>query len=254
VVVKKKPEGIAWEQFVSRWYETDHEGKVELALSKEVSYDTAKHWISESGSTRKRVKTEHRMTVTIPELLAMRPSVNLDFVCFDIETSNLTADFSILMTACIKPYGQEPIIFRADNYPEWITDRANDSRITRDIAQELRKHAIVIGHYSQKFDLPYFKAKMVKHGLEPLPPMFGIDTWRIAKNNFQVSSRRLKNLVRFFDVGEKGLVDGEVWMEAAYNGSREAMDEIVAHNIKDVEVLERLACISFPYLRSIPKL
>ena len=95
---------------------------------------------------------------------------------------------------------------------------------------------------------------MVKHNLEPLPPMFGIDTWRIAKNNFQVSSRRLQNLVRFFDVGAKGQVEGGLWMSAAYDGSREAMDEIVKHNIVDVEVLEKLACISFPYLKSIPKL
>ena len=123
------------------------------------------------------------MTVTVPELLTMNPAVQLDFVCFDLETSNLNADFSILLTAAIKPFGKEAIVFRADNYPEWTVDRANDSKITRDIAQELRKHAIVIGHYSQKFDLPYFRAKMVKHGIEPLPLMFGIDTWRIAKNN-----------------------------------------------------------------------
>ncbi len=254
MTIKKKPEGKQWESFVDSWYNLDHDGKLALIIPLGVTYETAKHWISESGSTRKHVKEEPRMTVTVPELLAMRPSVNLDFVCFDIETSNLKADFSIFMVACIKLYEQEAIVFRVDNYPEWTVDRANDSKITRDIAKELRKHAIVIGHYSQRFDLPYFRAKMVKHGLEPLPPMFGIDTWRIAKNNFQVSSRRLQNLVRFFDIGEKGQVDGALWMDAAYNGSKEALDEIVTHCIKDVEVLEKLACISFPYLRSIPKL
>ena len=95
---------------------------------------------------------------------------------------------------------------------------------------------------------------MTKHGVEPLPPMFGIDSWRIAKNNFKVSSRRLKNLAEYFDVGTKGGVEGGLWMDAAYNGSREAMDKIVEHNIIDVEVLEKLACISFHYLKSIPKL
>jgi hypothetical protein len=84
--------------------------------------------------------------------------------------------------------------------------------------------------------------------------MFGIDTWQIAKKNFKVSTRRLKGLGEFFDIGEKDPVEGNLWMEAAYNGSREAMDRIVAHNIRDVELLERLACISFPYLKSIPRL
>ena len=251
---KKKPTGSDWDCFVQNWYEATHDDKVVLAKSFGITYETARHWLSDSGSTRKRVKIEPRMTVNVLELLATKPSVNLDFVCFDIETSSLQADFSILLTACIKPYGQEAIVFRADDYPEWDKERANDYQITRDTAMELRKHAIVIGHFSSRFDIPFLRAKMTKHGFEPLPQMFGIDTWRIARQNFKVSSRRLKNLADYFDIGEKELVEGGLWMEAAYNGSREAMDAIVSHNIKDVEILERLAGLSFPYLRSISKL
>jgi len=252
---KKRPEGQEWEDFIKGWQSSGHAGKVFLAKTYGVTYDTAKHWISNAGEgdTRKQVK-EPTMVISVPELLALRPSVNLDFVCFDIETSNLNADFSILLTACIKPYGQETIVFRADSYPEWEHERANDYKITKAIAEELRKHAIVIGHFGSGFDVPFMRAKMVKHGLEPLPQMFGIDSWRIAKNNFKVSSRSLKNLAQFFDIGEKEPVEGGLWMKAAYNGSREAMDRVVAHNIRDVEVLERLACISFPFLKSIPRL
>ena len=251
---KRKPEEKEFERFCKQWDEVDHDGKLALANLYQVTYDTAKHWRSEGGiPTRKQVK-EPKMTITVPELLSMRPSVNLDFVSFDIETSNLDADFSILLTACIKPYGQEPLVFRGDDYPEWNVDRDNDKSITTDIAKELRHHAIVIGHYSQRFDVPFFRAKMVKHGLEPLPPMFGIDTWRIAKNNFKVSSRRLENLTVFFDLGAKHPVTGRLWMKAAYSGSQEAMDEVVEHNIQDVLLLEKLTCISFPYLKSIPKL
>jgi len=194
------------------------------------------------------------MKVTVDELLTLRPAKELDFISFDIETSNLNADFSILMTACIKPYGKDTIVFRADNYPEWEKDRANDYRITVDVSNELKKHAVVITHYGQYFDIPFLRAKMQKHGLDPLPLMYGIDTWRIAKNNFKVSSRRLKNLGTYFDIGDKEGVEGNLWMEAAYNGSKEAMDKIVEHNVIDVEVLEKLACISFQYLKAIPKL
>ncbi len=249
---RKKPIGKEWEDFVKSWYELDHEGKVILAARYSVSYETCRHWLSDSGATRKQV--EPTMTVTIPELLKTRPAVNLDFVMFDIETSNLQADFSILMTACIKPYGLPPIVFRADNYPEWEKERANDYQITKAISDELRLHAIVVGHYSSKFDIRFFRAKLVKHSLPPLPPMFGIDTWRIAINNFAVTSRRLKNLSTFFNIGEKEAVEGNLWMEAAYNGSKEAMDKIVAHNIQDVIVLEKLAAITFPLTKSIPRL
>lgn len=251
---KKKPEGEAWDSFVDGWYKADHEGKVRLAVSVRTTYETAKHWISESGATRKRVRPEMRMTVTIPELLELRPSVNLDFACFDLETSNLQADFSIILTACIKPYGQEPIVLRADNYPEWKTDRANDCKIVKEIANEIQKHAIIITHYGVYFDVPYLRAKMMKHNLAPLPQMFAVDTWQIARKNFKMSSRRLQNMASFFDLGEKEAVEGGLWMDAAYNGSKEAIDRIVAHNIRDVDILEKLACISFPYIKSIPKL
>lgn len=251
---KKKPEGERWKEFVDAWYNSTHENKVKLAQSVGVSYDTAKHWVSESGSTRKQVKSEQRMIVTIPELLSLRPSVHLDFACFDLETSNLNADFSIILSACIKSYGQEPVVFRADHYHDWVDDRANDACITRDIAEELKKHAVIITHYGVYFDIPFLRAKMVKHNLEPLPQMFAVDTWQIARKNFKVSSRRLQGMSNFFDLGEKEAVEGGLWMEAAYNGSTEAIDKIVAHNIKDVEILEKLACVSFPYLKSIPKL
>uniref|UniRef100_A0A6M3KW26 Putative RNase_H superfamily protein n=1 Tax=viral metagenome TaxID=1070528 RepID=A0A6M3KW26_9ZZZZ len=248
-----KPTGKEFDDFVDEWYRRGHDGKIYLAESHGVKYNTARHWVCDEGVSRKE-KEAPRMTVTVPELMGMKTFVNLDFVFFDLETSNLNADFSVMLAACIKPYGQPTMVFRADDYPEWTTNRANDYQITRDIATELRKHAIVVGHYSSKFDMPFLRAKMTKHGLEPLPPMFGIDTWRIAKTNFKVSSRRLKNLASYFEVGNKDGVEGALWMDAAYNGSKEAMDKIVEHNIVDVEVLERLTCISFPYLKAIPKL
>jgi len=250
--MRKRPNGKEFEKLVDDYCEADHEGKVALAEKYGVHMDTVKHWVSDAGATRQ--PKEYKMRVAVPELLASRPSVNLDFVSFDIETSNLQADFSILMTACIKPYGRDSIVFRSDDYPEWQNDRKNDYQITKAIAQELRKHAIIITHYGQYFDVPFLRAKMQKHELEPLPQMFAIDTWQIARKNFKISSRRLKNLGEYFDLGEKEAVEGTLWMEAAYNGSKEAMDKIVAHNIRDVEILEKLACISFPYLRSIPKL
>ena len=251
---RRKPEGTELERWCRSWDEADHEGKMRLAQESDVSYDTAKHWRSESTDVVPRKEAEPKMQVTVEQLLNRKSAINLDFVSFDIESSNLTADYSILLSAVIKPFGQEPIVFRADDYQTWVTDRANDKELTQAIAEELRKHAIVITHYGMYFDIPYFRAKMEHHGLEPLPQMFAIDSWRIAYKNFKVSSRRLKNLATYFDLGEKSNVEGELWMDAAYNGSKEAMDEIVEHNIQDCVVLEKLAAVSFPYLKSIPRM
>ena len=249
---KKRPEVADWDKCVSVWSTSNHAKKLLLAATWGVAYDTAKHWMSEAGSTRKRVNES--LSLTIPDICNLRPAVQLDFVSFDLETSNLEADFSIILSAVIKPFGQEPIVFRADEYPEWGTQRANDCGITKAISDELRKHAVVITHYGLYFDTPYLRFKMVKHNLPPLPPMFAIDSWTIAKKNFKMSSRRLGALAEAFDIGEKSGVKGALWMEAAYSGDKEALDKIVAHNIVDCRLLESLACLTFPYLKGIPKL
>mgnify|MGYP001570766510 CR=1 FL=1 len=255
MTVRKRPQGKEFEDWCSHWDAAIHEEKLRLCEKIGVTYDTAKHWRSESGVPQGVDGTGLRMTVTISELFAVQPSVALDFVMFDIETSGFDADWDILLTACIKPYGYPPIVFRADKYPDWLTQRANDKEITRDIAIELRKHAIVVGHYSQRFDIRFLRAKMFHHGLEPLPPMFGVDTWKIAKDNFKVSNRRRGSLSIFAGLdSERDTPEGDRWMRATFNGEEEAMNKIVAHNIACVTGLEKLACISFPYLKSIPKL
>jgi len=249
---RKKPSNNQLKDWCERWSKLDHEGKIELCEEYEITYETGRHWFSDSSFDYK--PEENKMKYTEDELLDLHMPMKLDFVSFDIETSNLNADFSILLSAVILPFGEAPIVFRADDYPEWKTDRANDRSITKAISDELRQHAIVITHYGLYFDTPFLRAKMLRHRLAPLPQMFAIDSWSIAKKSFKVSSRRLKNLAEYFEVGNKEGVEGALWMEAAYNGSKEALDKIVEHNIIDCRVLEKLAAISFPYLKSIPKL
>lgn len=249
---KKRPEGQALIDWCKAWDLADHQEKLALCSRSGVTYEIGRHWRSDSGVETNEKPT---MTVTPSELMATHPAVNLDFVMFDLETSGFDADWDIMLTACIKPYGQPTIVFRADDYPAWTENRANDKTIVVDVASELRKHAIVVGHYSQRFDVRFLRAKMLRHGVEPLPSMFGIDTWKIAKDNFKVSNRRMKSLSIFAQIPmEKEEPSGDRWMRAAFGGERKAMDAIVSHNVTDVELLEKLAAISFPYLRSIPRL
>ncbi len=514
---RQKPEGKEWERLVTIYPDYNHEEKLRLARGYGVTLDTLKHWVSE-GSTRKQVKEETmkdfsdpNLSGAIREVLAIPTRTKLDFVSFDIETSDLKADFSALLSAVIKPYGQEGIVFRADSYPNWQEGRrAEDLEICRDITNELAQHAIVITHYgcltpehkvltinlqwkpvvtlnvgdkligfeeeplsvghhrrllessvvstgtdvrevweiilsdgtqlkatpdhrwllpivlpnswngyhwkrtdelkigdifnrifpvwqevdwyesgylsgildgegslsqhdcergncidiriSQNeglvleqtklfltrlnfkytyadirnktckvltllggrsealrllgsirptrllskldvnklgsikqmqekqpitvvglrklekdivvtlgtstgtyiaegflthntgFDLRYTRAKMMRHGLPALPPMFAVDTYYLAKANMMISRRRLDTICKYLSLGLKSVVEGATWVEAALNGSSEALDEIVAHNIQDCILLEKVATVMFPYMRSIKRL
>ena len=252
-------------KFCEDWDSKNKQGKLLLAKTWGITYGTAKHWrsdFSEYKPIAKKLNVQEAICDTdeqeafdwVTAINTLPRQVDLDFVSFDLETTNLTANFSIILTASIKPFGKETIVFRADEYPEWTSNRANDKPIVNDIARELRKHAIIMTHYGTGFDIPYFRAKMVKHGLPPLPPMFGLDTYAIAKANFKIHSRRLAALGDYFNIGQKSGVEGPLWLEASLSGSTEAMDSIVAHNIQDVILLERLAVLSFPYARSLRRL
>ena len=261
MVVRKKPVGEDYEAFREAWETADHEGKLNLAKLYKVTYDTAKHWVSDGPSVppvrapvEEGAPSAEEAIAAIGELLATPVGVNLDFVCFDLETTNLKADFGIILCGCIKAFGQEVKVWRGDKYPSWKINMADDRSIVKDLAAELRKHAIVITHYGGGFDIPYLRAKMMYYGLEPLPPMFHIDTYRIAKSNMLLQRRRLETLAEYLSLGPKTHVEGGLWLDAAMNGTKEAMERIVKHCIVDVEVLEKLACITFPYLKSIPKL
>lgn len=252
---KKKPQDKEFEAFVDAWYDADHDNKVVLAKSYGVSYETAKHWISESGATRKQGKEESKqMRLTVKDLLNYQSAINLDFVSFDIETSGLDADFSILLSTVIKPFGCPPIVFRADEYPEWKTERGNDCGIVKDVAEEMSRHAVLITQYGNKFDIPYIITKVVHHRLPALYNLWAIDTWAIAIKKFKLSRNSLMRMGEHFELGAKNPVRGELWIDAAYSASKEAMDEIVEHNIEDCLLLEKLACLCFPYLKSIPRL
>lgn len=73
MTTKKRPEGKEFEAFVNRWYDSDHQGKIKLAQEYKITYDTAKHFISDSGSTRKQVKEEEQLFTFTPPT----PRVNI---------------------------------------------------------------------------------------------------------------------------------------------------------------------------------
>lgn len=182
-------------------------------------------------------------------------SKQLDIVMFDIETTGLKADFSVILCATIKAFGQEPVVFRNDQLnKKWRTRRNDDKAITKAIRDELSKHGIVVTHNGSRFDIPYMKAKLARHDLEPLLPMLHIDTLRIARQNLQVSSRRLDNLGKWLLGKEKSRVEGPTWMEAGMNGDIPAMEEIVKHNIVDCELLEEVLQRLWPLLRQIQRI
>lgn len=162
--------------------------------------------------------------------------------CFDIETSSFDANFGIILCAVIKGIGQKrPTILRADELcPTWDTSRSDDSIITASIVEELSKYDVLCAHNGARFDLPFIRSKMVRWNLGTFPNKKLVDPCLLARNKLRLGSNSLASIASFIGAGDKTPVDGRVWLQASLDGDRGAMSKIVAHCVRDVQVLDKV--------------
>lgn len=160
--------------------------------------------------------------------------------CFDLETTNLSADFGIVLCAVIKPAGGEPIVLRGDSYPAWSKKRSDDSKLLKDVVAALDEFDIWVAHNGARFDVPFLRTRLLKHALGPLPTKKLVDPVQLARNKLRMSYNSLEKVAQHLGVNSKTDVEPEMWLRAALDGNKVAMDYIVEHCVQDVEVLEKV--------------
>ena len=161
--------------------------------------------------------------------------------CFDLETSSLNADFGVVLCAVVQGSDcGEPLVLRGDAYKAWKRGRSDDSALVEDIAAVLDRYDVLVAHNGKRFDIPFLQTRLMRWGLPPLPTPKLVDPVLVARNKLRMSSNSLRRLLDFFGLNQKTEVAGDYWMRAALDGDREAMDYIVDHCVKDVEMLVQL--------------
>lgn len=185
----------------------------------------------------------------------IKPVIHPMVACFDIETTNLDPMFGILLCTVVKPWGgteYDTKLFR--NYEQGT----NDKEVLEATIEELEKYQILVAHNGVFFDRKFINGRALYHRIAPLNPRGKIiDPWRLAKNHLNFRGNSLDRLSDFFGCREKKtVVDGEIWMRAGYErGYTErgaaAMEYIVEHCIKDVDVLEEVASYMMPFTGNI---
>lgn len=159
---------------------------------------------------------------------------------FDIEASNLTADWGIMLCYCIKPLGGGEIISRTVTAKELRT--VLDQEVVRQAIKDVSQFDRLITHYGTKFDLPFLRSRALKNNLDF--PFFGSikhsDTYYMARNRLRLSSNRLENVCRFlYGETNKDHILPHYWIKAL-QGDTESLGYITSHCEKDVIDLERI--------------
>ena len=159
---------------------------------------------------------------------------------FDIECTNLNADYGFMLCYCLKVAGEDKIIRGVIDKKD-ITKNL-DRKLIKKCLEDLSGFDRIYTWYGTKFDIPYVKARALIHGLDITPVGFGKrfhkDLYYVAKRNLKVSSRRLENISKLLlGKTQKTRLDPTSWTKAAM-GDKRSLKYVVEHCDYDVLDLE----------------
>lgn len=172
-------------------------------------------------------------TMTVKPLPTKQP-----IYLWDLECTNLNADFGYILCAGIKELGKGTVkTFSVADYPAYSKDPTNDKDLVKDVRDYLATAGAWITWYGQGFDQPFLNSRLTYHRLTPLPPVPHIDGWRIAREKLKLHSNRLASVSSFLQIIEKTPLNGPIWIKASA-GDPAALKYVIKHCKQDVLVLE----------------
>lgn len=159
---------------------------------------------------------------------------NKTLAFFDIESSNLNANFGEILCASIKPLGGKVRSFVQN--PKDLSDKT----VTLEIAQALSEYDYVLTWYGTKFDVPFLTTRLMANGHPGLGFIKHKDLYYTARFRLKLNSNRLAVVTEFmFGKTQKTRILPEIWMKAL-RGDQNSMNYIVDHCERDVKELEKV--------------
>ena len=171
---------------------------------------------------------------------------------FDIETTNLNANYGYVLCVAWKHLGERSIHYVSiDQSKSFAKDPTNDADVVFRASKELAKSDIVCGWYSSRFDWPFLQSRLLTHGLPTMPPIPHVDLWRTAKYQMRLNSNRLASVAEFLGLEEKTPIRSREWIRAMA-GKRQSLKYVIDHCKQDIVVLEQAYRKMRPLMKGHP--
>jgi len=172
----------------------------------------------------------------------------------DIETSNLSPGFGIVLCWCIKDGSSDTVYYDYLTKEDVFSDN-EDKRIIESCIGAMKKFDRIVGHYSSRFDIPFLRTRAVMHdnkhalGFPKQGALIHTDTWIMAKTKFKFHSNR-QNIIAetLFNETIKTRIDHRAWRRAL-QGNPAAIRESLDHCEKDVLELQENFEAMLPFYR-----
>lgn len=156
----------------------------------------------------------------------------------DVALNQIQEDWSVLSWSA-KWLHDDKIMYRDNRGNKDLDD---DKEMLKEIWNLMDESDIIIGHYSDKFDIPKLFARFAYHDMGKPSDFRTIDTKTIASSKFNFTSNKLEYLAKFLKVKLKKLTNRvfaghSLWSECMKNNIL-AWQEMELYNKRDVLVLE----------------
>ena len=201
------------------------------------------------GLVKANVKDEKRWSKVTGEPWYRFPEYK---VCYlDIESDGLKADFSTMLSWAIKEKGG-PVLYRAITKKELFRERNVDKELIESLLDTLANYRIVVTYFGTMFDIPYIRAKALHYGMDfpEYGELYHHDLYYLVKSKLNLSRKSLDNVCDYLGIVGKTPLGKETWRLAKY-GNKTALDNVILHNVGDVEILEELHNKLEPYRKWI---
>lgn len=173
-------------------------------------------------------------------------------VAWDLECSNLNANFGHLICGGMKDIGKGGVFVRSlTDYDDFKSTRPNDKRLAKELRDKLSEADVWVTWYGLRFDVPFLNTRLLYHGLDPLPPIPHVDGWRVARYQMRLNSNRLETVSNFLGIAEKTPLKGPTW-EYASAGDEASIRYVIKHCKQDVIVLEQAYQRLLPFISGHP--
>ena len=176
---------------------------------------------------------------------------------FDIETSDLLADWGFVLSYCIKPLDGK-VIKRLITPEEVLNDKTRDKRLIKQFCEDVHDFDTLAVYYGkdtggryQRHDIPFMRTRAVKWGLDfPIQKQISIiDVYDVVKSKFKMKRNSMQHACQLCGIESKATPhDFSIWQRAR-DGNKTALNLIMKHNVEDVISLELLWKKVYQYKR-----
>ena len=129
----------------------------------------------------------------------------------------------------------------------------NDERVLQSVWKLLDEADIIIAHNGDRFDLRKIKARFLSNGIMPPMPYKTIDTLKVARKEFALTSNKQDYITKLLGVQEKLDTDFQLWVDCM-DGDIDASDAMVIESASLVTECDSLMLGQFSMGRVAQKI